>query len=186
MTQRRAEEAGAIYHVCARGAVRQQIFRDDVDRRRYLDFLARTVRWASWNCLSYCLMGNHVHLLLETPQPNLAAGMMRFHGRYAQWFNRRHELTGHVFERRYEPVRVTTDRQLWTTVAYIVDNPVKAGFCAASLEWPWSSHAAIAGGAAPPWLAETRLFSFLAEFGGDARTVYGALLKGPGPLSLGA
>ncbi len=79
----RVEEAGAIYHVCARGAVGQDIFRDGTDRQRYLQFLARTVRWATWHCLSYCLMGNHIHLLLETPKPNLADGMMRFHGRYA-------------------------------------------------------------------------------------------------------
>ncbi|MDA0184620.1 transposase [Solirubrobacter phytolaccae] len=186
MTQRRAEEAGAVYHVCSRGAVRQDIFRDDIDRRRYLDLLATTVRWTAWNCLSYCLMGNHVHLLIETPKPNLADGMMRFHGRYAQWFNRRHELSGHVFQARYKPVRVTSDRQLWTTVAYLIDNPVKAGLCASPDDWPWSSHAAIVSNSAPSWLAETRLFDLLREFGGDPRTRYRELLKGPGPLSFAA
>lgn len=186
MTQRRAEEAGALYHVCARGAVRQDIFRDDADRRRYLDFLGRTVRWTSWHCLSYCLMNNHIHLLIETPRPNLADGMMRLHGRYAQWFNRRHELSGHVFQSRYSPVRVTDDRQMWTTLAYIVNNPVKAGFCASPEQWPWSSHAAILDDTAPAWLAETRLFAYLAAFGGDPRSRYRDLVKGPGPLSLGA
>ncbi|RKQ92758.1 REP element-mobilizing transposase RayT [Solirubrobacter pauli] len=182
----RVEEAGAIYHVCARGAVGQDIFRDGTDRQRYLQFLARTVRWATWHCLSYCLMGNHIHLLLETPKPNLADGMMRFHGRYATWFNRRHGLRGHVFQGRYVPVRITSDRQLWTTLAYIVDNPVDAGFCSTPDGWPWSSHAAILNDTAPPWLAESRLFAFLGELGGDPRTRYAELVKRPGRLSWGA
>jgi REP element-mobilizing transposase RayT len=170
--QPRAEEPGAIYHVYARGAARQDIFRDDLDRRRYLRLLSQAVRWRSWYCLSYCLMSNHVHLVLETPQPNLSAGMMRFHGDYAKYFNRRHSLSGHVFQGRYEAVRVRSDRQLWTAVAYVVNNPVAAGLCAGPDDWPWSSHTAIATATAPDWLADWRLLGYLSQVGGDPRQRY--------------
>src|SRR3954453_14176723 len=83
----RPELAGGIHHVYARGACRQPIFLDDLDRRRYLATVARVVQRMSWRCLSYCLMGNHMHLLIETPQPNLGRGMQRLHGTYAQGFN---------------------------------------------------------------------------------------------------
>ena len=83
-------------------------------------------------CLSYCLMGNHVHLLIETREPNLGAGMHRLHGAYAQWFNRRHGFVGHVFQNRYESVTIENDPQLWVTAAYIARNPVTAGLCASA------------------------------------------------------
>jgi putative transposase len=178
----RTEAAGAIHHVYARGAARQDIFLDDADRRRYLRGLERTTRWTCWRCLSYCLMSNHVHLLIETPRPNLGRGMQRFHGEYAHLFNKRHERSGHVFQGRYEAVGVGTDEQLWTTIAYIVNNPVKAGLCATAERWPWSSHVAIVNGTAPPWLDQPRLFSYLAANGGDPRRRYAELVKGSGPL----
>ena len=94
------------------------------DRWRYIKLLRKTVERTSWMCLSYCLMGNHVHLLIETREPNLGAGMHRLHGAYAQWFNRRHGFVGHVFQNRYESVTIENDPQLWVTAAYIARNPV--------------------------------------------------------------
>ena len=70
-----------------------------------------------------------MHLIIETPKPNLSDGMQRFHGDYAQLFNRRHTRSGHLFQRRYEAVGIEDDAQLWTTVRYIVNNPVEAGLC---------------------------------------------------------
>ncbi len=168
----RPELAGGIHHVYARGAVRQSIFIDDLDRRRYLATVARVVRRMAWRCLSYCLMGNHMHLLIETPQPNLGRGMQRLHGTYAQSFNRRHEKSGHVFDARYKSTSVLNDIQLWVTVAYIACNPVQAGICKLPEEWPWSSHRAISDSMAPSWLDAPRLLDYFAAMGGDPRHRY--------------
>src|SRR3954454_20748947 len=96
----RVELAGGVHHVYARGNAREDIYRDDVDRRMYLHTLGREVARWKWRCLAYCLMSNHVHLLLETPEPNLGRGMQRAHGTYARLFNRRHARVGHVFQGR--------------------------------------------------------------------------------------
>jgi REP element-mobilizing transposase RayT len=178
----RASLVGELHHVYARGAARQNVFVDAHDRRRYLALLSRVTRRMSWSCLTYCLMGNHMHLLVETGVPALSSGMQRLHGEYAQTFNRRHALSGHVFQRRFEARPVTSDEQLWATVAYIVNNPVKDGFCERPEAWPWSSHAAILDGTAPPWLDEPRLFAYLAAHGGDPRVTYAELVKGARPL----
>jgi REP element-mobilizing transposase RayT len=181
----RVELPGGIHHVTARATTRQNLFLDDDDRRRYLLQLGRTCRWTSWRCLSYCLMSNHIHLLVETPKPNLSRGMQRFHGDYATSFNRRHRRSGHVFQARFHPVTVDNEEQLWATVSYIVNNPVKARLCPTPESWPWSSHSAIVDGKALPWLDEERLFGYLAEYGGDPRWCYEQLVKGSGPLGLG-
>ena len=105
--------------------------------------LAQAVRRQRWSCLAYCLMHNHIHLLVETPQPNLGAGMQRLHGLYAQTFNKRHKRCGHLFQGRYGGDRVRTDEQLLTAARYIALNPVEAGLCERPDEWPWSSHAGV-------------------------------------------
>src|SRR5687768_3109849 len=134
----REEAEGAIHHVYARGNRSAEVFVDDRDRRRYLRLLARAVRKQEWVCLSYCLMSNHIHLLVETPRPNLGIGMQRLHGDYALAFNKRHSLAGHVFQGRYGANRIKDDEQLITVVQYIAANPVKAGLCVHAADWPWS------------------------------------------------
>ena len=91
----------AIHHVFARGNRRQRVFLDDDDRLAYLDLLGRAVGRLGWNCLAYCLMGNHVHLLVHTPEPNLGPGIGLLHSRYARWFNRRHDVEMHLFHRPF-------------------------------------------------------------------------------------
>jgi putative transposase len=179
----REEVEGGVFHVFARGNDRQLVYRDDVDRRRYLAMLAVVVRRKCWRCLAYCLMENHVHLMLETPQANLAAGMRDLHGVYAQAFNARHRRVGHVFQGRYGAVRMRSDEQLWTAAAYVARNPVEAGLCAHADEWPWSSHRAVIGRAAPNWLDTGRLLSFFEAAGGDPRERYLELVarEGNGP-----
>ncbi len=127
-----------IYHVSARGNNRQKIFFDDLDRERYLLILGDACGSFTWGRLGYCLMDNHVHLLLETPLGNLSAGMQRLQNRYAKRFNYRHERSGHVFGERFHSVRVTSDKQLAAVTAYIEQNPVKAGLCDAPERWPWT------------------------------------------------
>jgi putative transposase len=162
----REEVEGGVYHVYARGNDRRPIYLDDVDRRIYLAMLARTVRLTGWRCLAYCLMDNHVHLLVELVEANLAAGMQRLHGQYGQVHNRRHRRSGHLFQGRYGAVGVTSDAQLWSAVAYIVRNPVEAGLCSQPGAWPWSSHLATLG-RAPGWLDAARLLSYFDAAGGD-------------------
>jgi REP element-mobilizing transposase RayT len=168
----RLELAGGIHHVYARGAAKQPIFVDDLDRHRYLSLLARTTRRMSWHCLAYCLMGNHVHLLIETPKPNLGLGMHLVHGGYGQAFNRRHTKDGHVFGARYGATRISTDAQLWVTVSYIARNPVEAGLSRTPEAWRWGSHAGVSVKRFPPWLDAHRLLAYFGQHGGDPHRRY--------------
>jgi putative transposase len=173
----REEVDGGVHHVFARGNDRRDIYLDDVDRRIYLGILGRVTRRQRWRCLSYCLMPNHVHLLVETPHANLGAGMQRLHGDYAHIFNERHGRSGHVFQGRYGSVLITSDEQLWTAVAYVALNPVGAGLCSAPEKWPWSSHAAMLDGrAAPRWLDAAHLLSYFDGLGGDPLQRYDELI----------
>src|SRR5213082_2729696 len=118
--QLRQEVEGGIHHVYARGNDRRRIYLDDTDRRTYLFLLARVVLVKRWRCLAYCLMDNHLHLLVETPEANLGSGMQRLHSLYAQIHNERHGRCGHLFQDRFGSVRVLSDEQLWAVVAYVV------------------------------------------------------------------
>ncbi len=146
----RLEFPGAIYHVTARGNAKAAIFLDDHDRDRFLAVLARVVKRYEWVCHAYCLMGNHHHLLIETPRPSLAAGMRQLNGVHAQQFNHRHGRTGHVFGERFNAVLVEREGHLLRLAAYIVCNPVRAGLCASAADWGYSSFRATAGLAAVP------------------------------------
>jgi putative transposase len=164
-----------IYHVYARGNARADVFSDDVDRKTYLWMLGNAVRDKDWRCLAYCLMANHIHLLLETPQANLSSGMQCLHGGYAQFFNRRHERTGHVFQGRYGATRILSDRQLCATAAYIARNPVDAGLCKTPGEWRWSSFRAVVEGGRPDWLDGERLLSYFSTRRDGGREHYADL-----------
>jgi putative transposase len=137
------------YHVTTRGNGGRRIFDDDRDRRTFLHILEDTVERFGWRCLSYCLMTNHVHLVLRTPQPNLARGMQRMKSSYAQAHGRRNGTHGHLFGGRYGAVLVQRDSHLLEVLRYVALNPVRAGLCDRPDEWRWSAHAALAGRAAP-------------------------------------
>jgi putative transposase len=171
MRRPREECENAVHHVYARGVRRQDLFRDDVDRARYLGLLGRAVNHKRWRCLAFCLMSNHMHLLIQTPDPNLGAGMQWFHGRYGTWFNQRHKTSGHVFQGRYQSVRVTSDPQWIATLRYIALNPVEAGLCEDARDWRWSSYALLVEGIAPEWVDGERVRAYLAAWGADLREV---------------
>ena len=173
----REDYPGAMHHVYARGNRLQDIFLDDGDRRTYLSMLARVATRMEWHCLAYCLMRNHMHLLIETPRANLGAGMQYLHGFYAQTFNERHNRSGHLFQGRYGAVRIEDDPQLWATVRYIAHNPVEAGLSASPAEWPWSSHRAVLRRDAPAWLDTARLLSYFTAVGGEPRQRYVELIR---------
>jgi REP element-mobilizing transposase RayT len=130
--------------VYARGVERRLIFVDDDDRRFYLQLLFAVIRQFRWRCLSYCLMPNHVHLLIETREANLGRGMHMLHGVYAQSFNERWTRVGHLFQSRFGSRVVRDEVQLARVASYIAANPVTAGLCSQPDEWEWSSHRAIA------------------------------------------
>jgi putative transposase len=168
----RLEEPGAIHHVFARGVAKLPVYLDAEDRVTYLEILEDVVVAFEWRLLSYCLMENHLHLLVETVHPNLGSGMQRLHGRYGRGFNRRHGFSGHVFESRYGSVRIKDDAHLWTAAAYVVRNPVEAQLVSQAADWPWSSYRAAADSEGPTWLALERLYEHFSVFGGDPATRY--------------
>ncbi len=164
----RIEFPGALYHLTARGNARQDIFHDDEDRDDFLRLLGREIQQQRWRCYAYCLMSNHYHLLIETPEGRLVSGMRRLNGAYTQRFNRRHDRVGHLFQGRYKSIVVDADNYLLELCRYIVLNPVRAGMVREVGEWPWSSYQGTIGQApTPDWLA---VDGVLGQFGGDEQT----------------
>ena len=151
--QLRLEFAGGLYHLTARGNAQATIYRDNDDRQLFLDVLGREIHQQGWFCYAYCLMDNHYHLLIETPEPNLSNGMRRLNQVYTQTFNRRHGQVGHVLQGRYKSIVVDKDSYFLELSRYIVLNPVRAKMVKTAKDWPWSSYRATAGmKALPAWL----------------------------------
>ena len=152
--QRRIQFCGASYHVMSRGNRKGRIFEDDRDRREFLSILADAVERYGVECSSYCLMGNHYHLIAHTPRGNLARFMKVTNGRFTQYVNRRHHWTGHLFEGPYKSLVIDDTCYLRTAMAYVARNPVEAGFVATPYKWKWSSYAAMIGRCRPePFLS---------------------------------
>ena len=140
----RVEYPGAIYHVMNRGDRREPIFQDDADRKRFMETLGEAGIRSGWQVHAYCLMANHFHLVVETPQPTLVAGMKWFLGTYTGRFNRRHKLFGHLFSGRYKSLIVdgSGSGYLRTVCEYVHLNPVRAKLLKpeqALREYRWSS-----------------------------------------------
>jgi hypothetical protein len=130
---------------------------------------------------AYCLMGNHYHLLIETPEGNLVAGMRRLNGAYTQSFNRRHDRVGHLFQGRYQGILVDKDSYLLELSRYIVLNPVRAALVEGAADWPWSSYRAMVGAVeAPAWL---RCKALLGLFADAAQTYQPFVVEGMGAPS---
>lgn len=150
----RIQFPGAIYHVTSRGDRQEPIFDDEHDRSMMLDVLAATVERYKISVLSYCLMGNHYHFVLSTPEANLAQAMHYLNGVYTQKYNRRHDTCGHVFQGRYYANLVDRDEYLIAACRYVELNPVRACLVKEPEEWAWSSYRAHMGlGHRPAWLS---------------------------------
>lgn len=169
----RLEFAGAVYHVTSRGDRREDIFLDEEDRQTWLAVLSLVCDRFNWLVHAYCQMTNHYHLLVETVEGNLSAGMRQLNGLYTQKFNHRHHLVGHLFQGRYKAILVQKEAHLLELARYVVLNPVRAHMVTQAEDWPWSSYPLVMQDfAAPEWLDTDWL---LAQFGtthASARNAY--------------
>jgi len=162
----RIEFPDAIYHVTARGIERRPIVADDRDRRSWLDRVEKVVRRYRWRMFAFVLMDNHFHFFLQTPEPNLSAGMHDFIGGHATYFNARHRRSGHLFQGRFKDVLVESEGHWLELSRYIHLNPVRAGLVDRPEQWPWSSYP---GYACPRRRVDwVDYFRVLGEFGGDS------------------
>ena len=162
----RIQFPGAIYHVSARGNRREETFRCEADYALYLALVSRIAAELVWEVFAYCLMPNHVHLVFRTKHANVAAGMQRLNGRYAQLFNERYGLSGHLFQGRYSAKLIESEAHALEVARYVVLNPVRARLCIHPCEWPWSSYRATAGIGLCPRFLNVRFF--LRQFGRGA------------------
>jgi len=168
----RIEFPFALYHAGSRGNAKETIFVDDADRRRFLGLLKQMLQRHCVRCHAYCLMGNHYHLLLETPRANLSRAMQQLNGVYAQTFNERHDRVGHVFQGRYYSSLIQDNLYLLEVGRYIVLNPVRSGLVTTPDRWPWSSYRATGGlTPVPSFLTVTTI---LGEFGESPRAARAA------------
>ena len=149
----RLELCGGLYHVTSRGDRREDIYEDDTDRLAWLELLAQCCERYNWAVHAWCQMSNHYHLVIETAEANLSAGMRQLNGVYTQNVNRRHGRVGHVFQGRFKAILVERDSYLLELARYVVLNPVRAGMVKRVRQWPWSSYHAMVGKApCPVWL----------------------------------
>ena len=164
--QPRIEYAGALYHVLSRGDRREAICGDDTDRQMFLDALGQVCGRTGWRVHAYVLMSNHYHLLLETPEANLVAGMKWFQGTYTQRFNRRHRQCGHVLQGRYKALVIESGEGHYFSAvsAYIHLNPARAGLFDLGRgrleDYPWSSYPGyLKAGRRQGWLRVTEVLT---------------------------
>lgn len=163
----RIEYPGAVYHITSRGNARKRIYKDDMDRTGFLDILCSVAKKYNWLCHGYCLMDNHYHLLIETPDGNLSRGMRQLNGVYTQAYNRRHKKVGHIFQGRFKAIVVEKEGYLLELCRYVVLNPVRAKAMEGPGDWRWSSYLATASESrAVPCLTVDWI---LGQFGSDRK-----------------
>lgn len=169
----RIEFPGALYHVTSRGDRGEPIFEDEEDRLMFLKVLAEVVKRFNWLCHAYCLMTNHYHLVVETPDGNLSKGMRQLNGMYTQASNRRHRRTGHLFQGRFKGILVDKNNYLLELARYVVLNPVRSGMVKDPGTYAWSSYRATIGEApVPAWLATDGLLAHFGKRRSEARRRY--------------
>jgi putative transposase len=140
------DKTAGVFHVYTHSVwAADTLYRDDIDRTVFLRELVRASAKVEWDCLAFCLMDTHYHLLLEVDDGALPRGMHSLNFRYAEQFNDRHSMKGHVMGARYDSVRIEDDEHFLTAFRYVVLNPVEAGLARSPGDWPWSSYAGTVG-----------------------------------------
>lgn len=169
----RIEYPGALYHVTSRGNAKQNIFLSDRDRKVFLGLLGQIAERFHFVFYAYCLMDNHYHLLIETPEGNLSEGMRQLNGIYTQKYNWLNGKTGHVFQGRYKAIIVDRDSYLLELVRYVSLNPVRAFMVMGPGDWAWSSYRSTAGiDEAPSWLSTDRVLGQFSSVRERAQKLY--------------
>lgn len=135
---KRVQQAGGFYHVIARGVAGTPIVIDDVDRQLLIMRIGQVAAKQRWRVHAYAVMTTHLHLVLETPQPNISRGMQGLLGVYARRFNSRWGRFGHLFAERFSSSLIEDEEYFWVACRYVLDNPVRAGIVGTSEAWPWS------------------------------------------------
>ena len=138
--KKRGDAINGAHHAFPRGNSGMVVFRDNADRQVLLVLLKGVVDAYGWDLRAYCLMRNHFHLVVITATANFSAGMQRLLSAYVRYFNRRHMRGGHLFKRAFKSEPIKDERQLAIAVAYVGNNPVRAGMCTEASEYRWSSH----------------------------------------------
>jgi len=139
------DKYGGTFHVWSHSVWTTDLFRDDLDRSRFISELARTTERVGWRCIGFCLLTNHDHLIVEVEDNVLPAGMQELNHRYAVGFNARHRLRGHVFGARFGSRRIKTNEDLEGAYRYVMRNPIEAGLCDSPERWPWSCYRGTVG-----------------------------------------
>lgn len=129
-----------IYHIILRGINRQNIFEEDEDRKRLIETVKQYKTISRYEIYGYCLMSNHVHILLGEKEESLSVAIKRICGSYVYWYNKKYNRCGHLFQERYKSETVGDDGYLLTVLRYIHQNPLKAGMCTNIKDYPWSSY----------------------------------------------
>lgn len=156
----RIQSPDVVYHVTSRGVRRLRIYEDPLDYRKFEALLGMVVSKRSWSVHAYCQMPNHNHLVLDTPEADIAEGMCWLNGVYARWFNERHGYTGHLFEARYHTELIRSNVHLLNVASYVPLNPVRASLCESPADWQWSSYRATIGRERKSWLSPWLLAQF--------------------------
>lgn len=166
----RVEYPGAFYHVINRGNAGQDVFKSLRDREKFLEYLETATTRFFIRIHTYCLMTNHYHLLVETPEANLSRAMQWINVSYAVYFNTKRERHGHLFQGRFKSVLVEADEYLKPLSRYIHLNPLRAKMVASASDYPWSSYSFYIGKKkTPEWLETDWL---LEQFGGSLKKAH--------------
>src|SRR5208283_3376344 len=155
LRQARLDVPGALHHIMVRGIDKSNIFRDTQDKARFLERLGQNIQDAKCAVYAWVLMDNHVHVLFRSGQGGISSVMRKLLTWYAQYFNRRHNRTGHLFENRYKSILCDEDNYFLALVRYIHLNPVRAGIVKTMDQldhYCWSGHQALVGGAIYEWM----------------------------------
>ena len=178
----RIQYPGAFFHITSRGNRRRTIFHDALDCESFLRQLKTCVVRYRWKCISYCLMRNHYHLLVQIQEENLSEGMRDLNGPYAQSFNARHDDVGSVFQARYGGQLVQDEGYLRAAARYIALNPVRAGLTMRPEAYEWSSYGALEGGCDAAFVDPRPLLELLDADDGRARHAFAEMVHGPNVL----
>lgn len=164
---------GACYHVTSRGNEQKDVFKNRKDREKFLDYLASATQRYGAVIHVYCLMTNHYHLLMETPEGNLSQIMRHINGAYTTYFNVKRKRSGHLFQGRFKAILVDADAYAAELSRYIHLNPVRAGMVEKPGDYPWSSYRGYIGQSqAAEWLKTDFILGYLGQQGAEAGTKY--------------